>query len=39
MLRYTTFTANNSLYNTPACFVIYVISLVLKWLEETIGGG
>ena len=38
MLRYTTFTANNSLYNTPACFVIYVISLVLKWLEETIGG-
>jgi phosphoserine aminotransferase len=38
MLRYTTFTANNSLYNTPACFVIYVIGLVLKWLEETIGG-
>jgi phosphoserine aminotransferase len=38
MLRYTTFTANNSLYNTPACFVIYVVSLVLKWLEETIGG-
>jgi phosphoserine aminotransferase len=38
MLKYTTFTANNSLYNTPACFVIYVVSLVLKWLEETIGG-
>lgn len=38
MLRYTTFTANNSLYNTPACFAIYIVSLVLKWLEETIGG-
>ncbi len=38
MLRYNTFVADNSLYNTPACFVIYVIGLVLKWLEETIGG-
>jgi phosphoserine aminotransferase len=38
MLRYTTFTSNNSLYNTPACFVIYVVSMVLKWLEESIGG-
>lgn len=38
MLKYTTFTGDNSLYNTPACFVIYTISLVLKWLEETVGG-
>jgi phosphoserine aminotransferase len=38
MLRYTTFAGKNSMYNTPACFVIYTISLVLKWLEETIGG-
>jgi phosphoserine aminotransferase len=38
MLRYTTYASNNSLYNTPACFVIYVIGLVLKWLEETVGG-
>ncbi|MBN2032740.1 MAG: 3-phosphoserine/phosphohydroxythreonine transaminase [Deltaproteobacteria bacterium] len=38
MLKYTTFAAENSLYNTPACFVIYTVSLVLKWLEETIGG-
>jgi len=38
MLKYTTFTEKNSLFNTPACFVIYVIDLVLKWLEETIGG-
>jgi phosphoserine aminotransferase len=38
MLKYTSFAENNSLHNTPACFVIYVISLVLKWLEEKIGG-
>jgi phosphoserine aminotransferase len=38
MLKYTTFTAENSLYNTPACFVIYTVSLVLKWLDETVGG-
>jgi len=38
MLKYTTFAEKNSLYNTPPCFVIYVVSLVLKWLEETIGG-
>jgi phosphoserine aminotransferase len=38
MLKYTTFTENNSLHNTPACFVIYVINLMLKWLEEKIGG-
>jgi len=38
MLKYTTFAEKNSLFNTPPCFVIYVVSLVLKWLEETIGG-
>ena len=38
MLKYTTFAEKNSMFNTPSCFVIYVISLVLKWLEETIGG-
>ncbi|MBU1182940.1 MAG: 3-phosphoserine/phosphohydroxythreonine transaminase [Proteobacteria bacterium] len=38
MLKYTTFSSSNSLYNTPPCFSIYVIQLVLKWLEETIGG-
>ncbi|SPD75210.1 Phosphoserine aminotransferase [uncultured Desulfobacterium sp.] len=38
MLKYTTFADNNSMYNTPSCFSIYVIALVLKWLEETIGG-
>lgn len=38
MLRYDTYAANNSLYNTPPCFAIYTLDLVLKWLEETVGG-
>jgi phosphoserine aminotransferase len=38
MLQYTTFAEKNSMYNTPSCVVIYVINLVLKWVEETIGG-
>jgi len=38
MLKYTTYTAKNSLYNTPPCFAIYAVQLVLKWLEETVGG-
>ncbi|MFO7784168.1 MAG: 3-phosphoserine/phosphohydroxythreonine transaminase [Thermodesulfobacteriota bacterium] len=38
MLRYTTFSEKNSMYNTPACFVVYTVSLVLRWLEETVGG-
>jgi len=38
MLRYTTFAAKNSLYNTPPCFAVYTVQLVLKWLEEEIGG-
>jgi len=38
MLRYTTFKDNESLFNTPPTFTIYVIDLVLTWLEETVGG-
>ena len=38
MLKYTTYSEKNSMYNTPPCFSIYAIQLVLKWLEETIGG-
>ncbi|MCP4577725.1 MAG: 3-phosphoserine/phosphohydroxythreonine transaminase, partial [Deltaproteobacteria bacterium] len=38
MMKYTTFSEKNSMFNTPSCFTIYVIDLVLKWLEETIGG-
>ncbi|MBI4966445.1 MAG: 3-phosphoserine/phosphohydroxythreonine transaminase [Desulfomonile tiedjei] len=38
MLRYTTFAEKNSLYNTPPCVAIYMVQVVLKWLEETVGG-
>jgi phosphoserine aminotransferase len=38
MLNYKTFTESNSMYNTPPCFSIYTIQLVMKWLEETVGG-
>jgi phosphoserine aminotransferase len=38
MLKYTTYRDTNSLFNTPPTFTIYVIDLVLRWLEETIGG-
>ena len=38
MLKYTTYKENKSLYNTPPTFTIYVIGLVLAWLEEKIGG-
>ena len=38
MLKYSTFAAKNSMYNTPPCFAVYTVQLVLKWLEETMGG-
>jgi len=38
MLKYTTARDSKSLFNTPPTFAIYVIDLVLTWLEETIGG-
>lgn len=38
MLMYKTYAESNSLYNTPPCFTIYAIQLVLKWLEESVGG-
>jgi phosphoserine aminotransferase len=38
MLKYTTYSAKNSLYNTPPAFAIYAVQLVLKWIEETVGG-
>jgi len=38
MLDYTTYSSKNSMYNTPPCFAVYTIQLVMKWLEEEIGG-
>ncbi|MGW8222954.1 MAG: 3-phosphoserine/phosphohydroxythreonine transaminase [Syntrophobacteria bacterium] len=38
MLKYTTFAAKNSMFNTPPCFAVYVVQLVMKWIEEAVGG-
>ncbi len=38
MLKYSTYAAKNSMYNTPPCFGVYTIDLVLKWIEEEMGG-
>jgi len=38
MLKYTTYVQHNSMFNTPPCFAVYTVQLVLKWLEETVGG-
>jgi phosphoserine aminotransferase len=37
MLRYAIHVKNNSLYNTPPTFAVYVLNLVLGWIEE-LGG-
>ncbi|HOY45766.1 MAG TPA: 3-phosphoserine/phosphohydroxythreonine transaminase [bacterium] len=37
MLSYATHIKNNSLYNTPPCFPIYIMQLTLQWVKE-IGG-
>lgn len=37
MLRYATHAKNNSLYNTPPSFAVYVLSLVLDWIEKSGG--
>jgi phosphoserine aminotransferase len=37
MLDYRLLAENKSLYNTPPCFAIYVVGLVLRWLRD-LGG-
>jgi phosphoserine aminotransferase len=32
--RYATHVEENSLYNTPSCFTIYIIMLVTRWLQK-----
>lgn len=34
MLQYRTYADNNSLYNTPPTFGIYIINLIMKWIKE-----
>ena len=36
--RYSTFAKNDSMFNTPPTFQIYVFGLILKWLEDEMGG-
>ncbi|WP_028546080.1 3-phosphoserine/phosphohydroxythreonine transaminase [Paenibacillus taiwanensis] len=34
MLRYSIHQKNNSLYNTPPSFSVYIVNLVLQWIKE-----
>nr|WP_044201196.1 3-phosphoserine/phosphohydroxythreonine transaminase [Oscillochloris trichoides] len=34
IMRYSTFAKNNSLYNTPPAFAVYMVNLVLGWIAE-----
>ena len=38
MLDYTTYSENESMYNTPPCYCIYICKLVLEWIQNTVGG-
>ncbi len=38
MLDYRQFAANDSRYNTPPTFGIYVVMLICRWLKNEIGG-
>ncbi|MDR1786131.1 MAG: 3-phosphoserine/phosphohydroxythreonine transaminase, partial [Spirochaetaceae bacterium] len=37
MLRYRTYSENESMYNTPPCYTIYMIGKVLKWVKRNGG--
>jgi phosphoserine aminotransferase len=37
MLRYSTYLKNNSLYNTPPVYSVYMVNLVLKWIRANGG--
>ena len=38
MLDYKTMADNDSMYNTPPCYAIYMAGLVYKWLLNDVGG-
>ena len=38
MLDYKIYADNDSMYNTPPCYTIYMLKLVLEWLKNDIGG-
>lgn len=37
IFQYGTFAKNNSLYNTPPSFAVYIINLTLKWIKKNGG--
>lgn len=37
ILQYKTFVENDSLYNTPPAFAVYIVNLVLKWIKKNGG--
>ncbi len=38
MFNYEIHAKNDSLYNTPPCYAIYMVGLVLQWIRDEIGG-
>lgn len=38
MFNYQTHVDNDSMFNTPPCYAIYICKLVLEWLKNTMGG-
>ena len=38
MFNYQTHADAGSMFNTPPCYTIYVMKLVLEWIQEEIGG-
>ncbi|MDW7657338.1 MAG: 3-phosphoserine/phosphohydroxythreonine transaminase [Bacillota bacterium] len=38
MLSYKVAAENDSMYNTPPCYAIYMAKLVLEWVRDDIGG-
>ncbi len=38
MFNYKTHADNDSMFNTPPCYTIYIAKLVLEWIKNEIGG-
>lgn len=38
MFNYQVMAENDSMYNTPPCWPIYICKLVLEWIKEEVGG-
>jgi len=38
VMNYKSQAENDSMINTPACYAVYMLGLVLKWLKHDIGG-